>query len=298
MTVSRCVIACHAFPWLLLNGYVIAFSALFTKTHRINFIFHQPSFKRIIVTPLDVMLEPTLRQNMHITWSSNDENIEATGSSAQFESKVDRRGGITESRTSLQLGSKVMETCQAQAEMKAENDSLRDGQIMLEERGAKLQNRRDVAAPTKDSSERNLPRVACLKSEPNTDSSVSEDDSDIGLKAIDRRQIREETKTEIESLRQSNKKLKESVVVLKSQRDLVASNEVPYEKKERVRLSFESEPLADAEALVSEAGSPNSHSQQPSTEVSRYPVQNRADHPADVKLRSSDRALESLLCDV
>jgi hypothetical protein len=45
-------------------------------------------------------------------------------------------------------------------------------------------------------------------------------------------------------------------VVLKSQRDLVASKEVPYEKKERVRVSFELEPLVDAEALVSEAGSP------------------------------------------
>ena len=50
-----CEIACHTFPWLLLNGFVIAMSALFTKTRRINIIFHQPSFKRITVTPLDVM---------------------------------------------------------------------------------------------------------------------------------------------------------------------------------------------------------------------------------------------------
>jgi hypothetical protein len=90
----------------------------------------------------------------------------------------------------------MMDKRQAQAEMKAENDSLRDVQIKLEGRVAKLQNRRDVAAPTKDSSEKSLPRVACL----NTDSSVSEDDFDIGLKVIDRRQMREQMKTEIESL--------------------------------------------------------------------------------------------------
>lgn len=51
---SGCQIACHAFPWLFFNGFVISFSALFTKTHRINYIFHQPNFKRVSVSPLDV----------------------------------------------------------------------------------------------------------------------------------------------------------------------------------------------------------------------------------------------------
>jgi hypothetical protein len=50
-----CDIACQIYPWLLLNGFVIAFSALFTKTHRINKIMKQPNFKRIKVTPFDVM---------------------------------------------------------------------------------------------------------------------------------------------------------------------------------------------------------------------------------------------------
>jgi hypothetical protein len=50
-----CDIACQIFPWLLLNGFVIAFSALFTKTHRINKILNQPNFKRITITPLEVM---------------------------------------------------------------------------------------------------------------------------------------------------------------------------------------------------------------------------------------------------
>jgi cell division protein FtsB len=238
--------------------------------------------------------ESTLRQNVHITWSSNDDNTEAAGSSA--ESKVlDRSGDNTESRISFELGSKVVDQRQVQEEMKAENVGLRDRRIKLEGSVAKLQNQRDVVAPNKDSIEKDLPRVAAFKPEPNTDSSVSEDDSGIGLKVIDRREMREQMKAENASLRQTNRKLKERVVVLKSQRNLFAPKEVPYKKKER-RVSFEQESLAEAEALVSEAGSPESHSQQPSPKVLRYPGQNRADNPK-VELTSSDRALGSLLCD-
>jgi hypothetical protein len=40
-----CDIACVAFPWILSFGWVISFSALFTKTHRINKIFHGANFK-------------------------------------------------------------------------------------------------------------------------------------------------------------------------------------------------------------------------------------------------------------
>jgi gamma-aminobutyric acid type B receptor len=54
-TEEGCDIACQIFPWLLLNGFVIAFSALFTKTHRINKIMKSPSCKKIKVTPFDVM---------------------------------------------------------------------------------------------------------------------------------------------------------------------------------------------------------------------------------------------------
>lgn len=52
-----CDIACMAFPWLASCGFCIAFSALFTKTHRINMILKAASsFKRIKVTPSDVII--------------------------------------------------------------------------------------------------------------------------------------------------------------------------------------------------------------------------------------------------
>lgn len=47
---------CMAFPWLLSLGWCFAFSALFSKTRRINLIFHQPSFNRIQVSVHDVMV--------------------------------------------------------------------------------------------------------------------------------------------------------------------------------------------------------------------------------------------------
>jgi len=47
--------ACAVFPWLLAIGFSVTFSALFTKTHRINEIFNNAAhFKRVVVTPLDV----------------------------------------------------------------------------------------------------------------------------------------------------------------------------------------------------------------------------------------------------
>lgn len=46
---------CAAFPFLLSLGWCIAFSAIFSKTLRINMIFHNPRFKRIRVTANDVM---------------------------------------------------------------------------------------------------------------------------------------------------------------------------------------------------------------------------------------------------
>lgn len=48
--------ACMATPWLLSMGFIIAFSALFSKIWRINKIFHNPRFKRITVTEQDVLV--------------------------------------------------------------------------------------------------------------------------------------------------------------------------------------------------------------------------------------------------
>lgn len=47
---------CMAFPWLFALGWSFVFSALFSKTMRVNKIFHNPRFTRIRVTPVDVMM--------------------------------------------------------------------------------------------------------------------------------------------------------------------------------------------------------------------------------------------------
>lgn len=49
-------IACMSFPWFFSLGWCVAFSALFTKTRRVNRIFHNPSFRRIVVTPRSVAI--------------------------------------------------------------------------------------------------------------------------------------------------------------------------------------------------------------------------------------------------
>lgn len=46
---------CVTFPFLLSLGWCISFSAIFSKTLRINMIFHIPRFKRVRVTANDVM---------------------------------------------------------------------------------------------------------------------------------------------------------------------------------------------------------------------------------------------------
>jgi len=49
-------IACMSVPWLMSIGFTTTFSALFSKTWRVNKIFHNPSrFSRIKVTPKDVI---------------------------------------------------------------------------------------------------------------------------------------------------------------------------------------------------------------------------------------------------
>lgn len=51
-----CDIACMASPWLYSIGFVISFSALFSKTWRVNKVFHNPShFRRVRVTEADVL---------------------------------------------------------------------------------------------------------------------------------------------------------------------------------------------------------------------------------------------------
>jgi len=51
---SGCTIACNSFLWLISLGFCITFSALYTKTRRVNKIFLNPSFKRVVVTMMDV----------------------------------------------------------------------------------------------------------------------------------------------------------------------------------------------------------------------------------------------------
>ena len=53
-TLEGCNVACRSFPWFLSVGFSLAFSALWAKTHRVNCLMQTPSFRRIIVTPLDV----------------------------------------------------------------------------------------------------------------------------------------------------------------------------------------------------------------------------------------------------
>lgn len=54
---SRCLHICMSIPWLISVGFVIAYSALFSKTMRINRIFHSKSKAnlRVVVTEKDVM---------------------------------------------------------------------------------------------------------------------------------------------------------------------------------------------------------------------------------------------------
>ena len=49
-----CTVACISFLWLLAVGFSVTFSALYTKTRRVNTIMNQPGFRRIKVTPIVV----------------------------------------------------------------------------------------------------------------------------------------------------------------------------------------------------------------------------------------------------
>jgi len=55
-TVESCTIACIATPWFFWIGFVITFSALFSKIYRINKLFTDASvFRRVKITAWDVM---------------------------------------------------------------------------------------------------------------------------------------------------------------------------------------------------------------------------------------------------
>lgn len=67
-------IVCTSIPWLQSLGWCISFSALFSKTKRINTIFHNPDrFKRIVVEARDVMIPMIILICCHVvilcTWS-------------------------------------------------------------------------------------------------------------------------------------------------------------------------------------------------------------------------------------
>ena len=54
---QQCDRACMASPWLFSIGFVLIFSALFSKTWRVNQLFHNPNkFRRLKVTTRDVIL--------------------------------------------------------------------------------------------------------------------------------------------------------------------------------------------------------------------------------------------------
>ena len=51
-----CDVACMVTPWLFVLGFAVTFAALFSKTWRINKLFHHHSMRRVTITPQDVML--------------------------------------------------------------------------------------------------------------------------------------------------------------------------------------------------------------------------------------------------
>jgi len=51
-----CKVACMAAPWLFFFGFAFTFAALFSKTWRVNKLFHSASIRRMKVTAFDVMM--------------------------------------------------------------------------------------------------------------------------------------------------------------------------------------------------------------------------------------------------
>ena len=49
-------VACMAAPWLFFLGFALTFAALFSKTWRVNKLFHSTSIRRMKVTAFDVMM--------------------------------------------------------------------------------------------------------------------------------------------------------------------------------------------------------------------------------------------------
>jgi hypothetical protein len=59
--------ACMTIPWLISLGWCVSFSALFSKTKRINTIFYNPRFKRIKVEAVDVMRPMAILLILNVT---------------------------------------------------------------------------------------------------------------------------------------------------------------------------------------------------------------------------------------
>merc|ERR1719232_2541942 len=55
VSVNGLNVACMSIPWLFSLGFSASFGALFSKIHRVNKIFHNPSFKRVKILPQDVI---------------------------------------------------------------------------------------------------------------------------------------------------------------------------------------------------------------------------------------------------
>lgn len=77
VSTDTCTVLCMVMPWLFCFGWVLSFSALYTKTSRVNIILHQPRFQRVTVTICDVV-KPALFLMAIVTviltlWTSLDQ---------------------------------------------------------------------------------------------------------------------------------------------------------------------------------------------------------------------------------
>jgi len=95
-------IACTLIPWLLSLGWCFVFSALFSKTKRVNKIFHNPEkFKRVKVTARDVIQIMSLLLSLNliilIVWTVVDPLVwdrEITGYD-KFDREIESKGSCS-----------------------------------------------------------------------------------------------------------------------------------------------------------------------------------------------------------
>lgn len=82
---------CMATPWLLSLGWCIVFSSLFSKTLRVNKVFHNPNFRRVVVHASDVVRPMATMMALNVVilavwtivspleWQSNDVMFDSFG---------------------------------------------------------------------------------------------------------------------------------------------------------------------------------------------------------------------------